>query len=99
MNFDLSEEQQLLQQTVKQLLDNECSPIRLREIFEGDTGHDPALWKGMVEMGLSGLAIAEDAEILDDEVNRDVLSVVSDYQGAMESRDVSKLKALVSDEY
>jgi alkylation response protein AidB-like acyl-CoA dehydrogenase len=59
VNFDVSEEQQLLQETIKQFLANECPPTRLREIFESDTGHDPALWKGLVEMGIAGLSIPE----------------------------------------
>ena len=59
MNFELSEEQQLLQQTVRQFLDNECPPTQLRALFEGETGFDPALWKGMVEMGLAGLHLPE----------------------------------------
>ncbi|MGH0029478.1 MAG: acyl-CoA dehydrogenase family protein [Myxococcota bacterium] len=60
MNFDTSEEQELLQETVAQFLAGECPPAHLREIFDGDTGHDPALWKGMVELGLAGLAIPEE---------------------------------------
>jgi alkylation response protein AidB-like acyl-CoA dehydrogenase len=59
VNFELSEEQQLLQQTVRQFLDKECPPTQLRAIFEGETGFDPALWKGMVEMGLAGLHLPE----------------------------------------
>ena len=59
MNFDLSEEQRLLQQTVAQFLEKECPPPVVREIFEGDTGFDPALWKGMVELGIGGLHISE----------------------------------------
>ena len=59
MNFDLSEEQRLLQQTVAQFLEKECPPSVVREIFEGDTGFDPALWKGMVELGIGGLHISE----------------------------------------
>ncbi len=59
MNFDLSEEQLMLQQTVSGFLENECPPTRLREIFDGESGHDPALWKGLVEMGVAGLAIPE----------------------------------------
>ncbi len=59
MNFDLSEEQELLQSTVRQFLDNECPAPQLRAIFEGETGHDPALWKGMAEMGLAGLTVPE----------------------------------------
>ena len=59
MNFELSEEQHLLQQTVRQFLENECGATQLRAIFEGETGFDPALWKGMVEMGLAGLHLPE----------------------------------------
>jgi alkylation response protein AidB-like acyl-CoA dehydrogenase len=59
VNFELSEEQHLLQQTVRQFLDNECPPTKLRAIFEGDTGFDPSLWKGMVEMGLGGLHLPD----------------------------------------
>jgi alkylation response protein AidB-like acyl-CoA dehydrogenase len=60
VNFDTSEEQELLQETVAQFLEGECPATRLREIFDGDTGHDPALWKGMAELGLTGLAIDEE---------------------------------------
>jgi alkylation response protein AidB-like acyl-CoA dehydrogenase len=60
VNFDITEEQQLLQDTVAQLLQNECPPTHLREIFDGGTGHDPALWKNMVEMGLAGLIVPEE---------------------------------------
>jgi alkylation response protein AidB-like acyl-CoA dehydrogenase len=59
VNFELSEEQHLLQQTVRQFLENECGATQLRAIFEGETGFDPALWKGMVEMGLAGLHLPE----------------------------------------
>jgi alkylation response protein AidB-like acyl-CoA dehydrogenase len=69
MNFDTSEEQELLQETIRQFLEGECPPPRVREIFDGE-GHDPALWKGMVELGLAGLAVPEEhggagLEILD----------------------------------
>jgi alkylation response protein AidB-like acyl-CoA dehydrogenase len=60
VDFDLTEEQRMLQATVGQLLENECPVTRLREIIDGESGHDPALWKGLVEMGLAGLAIPEE---------------------------------------
>ena len=60
MNFDLTEEQQMLQQSLGGLLENEFPMTRLREIFDGDTGHDPDLWKSLVELGIAGLAIAEE---------------------------------------
>jgi alkylation response protein AidB-like acyl-CoA dehydrogenase len=59
VNFDLSEEQELLQDTIRQFLANECPPTRLRQIFESETGFDPALWKGMVELGLAGLHVPD----------------------------------------
>ena len=78
MNFDLSEEQVMLQDAVKQYLQNECPLDRLREIFDGDTGHDPVLWKGLVEMGAAGLHIPEQyggagLEVLDLAVVAEVL--------------------------
>jgi alkylation response protein AidB-like acyl-CoA dehydrogenase len=60
VNFDTSDEQELLQDTVRQFLEGECPAPRVREIFDGDTGHDPALWKGMVELGLVGLHVPEE---------------------------------------
>ena len=40
MNFDLTEEQQMLQETVGQLLANECPVTHLRDVFDGDAlGH------------------------------------------------------------
>jgi alkylation response protein AidB-like acyl-CoA dehydrogenase len=79
VNFDLTEEQVMLQETVGQYLENECPITRLREIFDGDSGFDPVLWKGMVEMGLAGLNVPEEyggagLEILD-------LAVVSESLG------------------
>ncbi|MDG2051615.1 MAG: acyl-CoA/acyl-ACP dehydrogenase [Myxococcota bacterium] len=60
MNFDLTEEQQMLQETVGQLLANECPVTRLREVFDSDTGFDESLWKGLGELGILGLNVPED---------------------------------------
>ncbi|MCE2390226.1 MAG: acyl-CoA/acyl-ACP dehydrogenase [Proteobacteria bacterium] len=59
MNFGLSEEQELLQQTIDQFLANECPPARLHEIFDGEEALDAELWRGLMELGLGGLAISE----------------------------------------
>ncbi len=60
MHFGLTEEQQLLQETVRGFIAGECPPTRLRELFDEGKGHDPALWKGLSEMGLTGLMIPEE---------------------------------------
>jgi alkylation response protein AidB-like acyl-CoA dehydrogenase len=57
--FDLTDEQKMLQETVQQFIENECPVTRLRELFDGDEGHDPVLWKGLVELGIAGLLIPE----------------------------------------
>jgi alkylation response protein AidB-like acyl-CoA dehydrogenase len=59
MDFGLTEEQELLQETIRSFVANECPPPRLREIFDSGAGTDPALWSGIVEMGLAGLVIPE----------------------------------------
>lgn len=59
MDFGLSEEQEMLQETIRGLLQNECPTTRLRELFDAGEGHDPRLWSAMVEMGLAGLIVPE----------------------------------------
>jgi alkylation response protein AidB-like acyl-CoA dehydrogenase len=59
MEFALSDEQDLLQDTVRGFVAKECPAARLRELFDAGSGHDPHLWKGMAEMGLAGLAVPE----------------------------------------
>ncbi len=59
MDFGLSEEQELLQETLRSFIARDCPPTRLREIFDADAGHDPAHWNALVEMGVAGLVIPE----------------------------------------
>ncbi len=60
MDFGLTEEQELLQETIRGFVANECPPARLREIFDSGAGTDETLWQGITEMGLAGLAVPED---------------------------------------
>jgi alkylation response protein AidB-like acyl-CoA dehydrogenase len=60
VNFDISEEQQLLQETIQQYAENECPPTKIRELFESQDGWEPPFWKGLVEMGLGGLIVPEE---------------------------------------
>src|SRR5262245_15539403 len=59
MHFGLTQEQLLLQETVRGFVAGECPAPRLREIFDSGTGHDPALWKGLAEIGVAGLTVPE----------------------------------------
>jgi len=60
MEFGLTEEHRLLQETLRGFAAKECPTARLRELFEVGAGHDPALWRGLAEMGVTGLAIPEE---------------------------------------
>jgi len=57
MDFGLSEEQTLLQDTIRRWVDGECPSIRIRTVMEGPTGHDPDLWRGLAALGVTGLAV------------------------------------------
>ena len=60
MNFDVSAEQELLQGVIREFLEREWPPRATREVIESDTGFDPGLWKGLVELGVTGTQIEEE---------------------------------------
>jgi hypothetical protein len=59
MDFSLSEEQELLQHTVRGFVEKECPPQKVRAIFDGERQEAPALWKGLAEIGVAGLVVPE----------------------------------------
>lgn len=59
MDFGLSEEQELLQATVRQFAERECPPNELRAQFESEEDRSLALWRGLAELGVAGLAVAD----------------------------------------
>ena len=59
MNFSLSEEQELLQSTVRGFVTKECPPQTVRAVFDGKRDAVDALWNGLAEIGVAGLAVPE----------------------------------------
>jgi alkylation response protein AidB-like acyl-CoA dehydrogenase len=59
MDFSLTEEQELLQDTVRGFVARECPPQTVRAIFDGADQLVPGLWKGLRELGVTGLVIPE----------------------------------------
>ena len=59
MEFGLTEEQLLLQETLRGFVENECPPVRVRELFDLGSGQDASIWSGLSEMGMAGLLIPE----------------------------------------
>ncbi|HVN91175.1 MAG TPA: acyl-CoA dehydrogenase family protein [Candidatus Binataceae bacterium] len=60
MDFGFSEEQEMLRQSARALLEKECPSTLVRRLMEDEKGCDPALWKKMAELGWTGLVIPEE---------------------------------------
>lgn len=59
MDFDLSEERQLLQDTVKRYVERDYSFDSRRAIIASTEGYSSAVWSQFAELGLLGLGIPE----------------------------------------
>src|SRR3984885_12208862 len=59
MNFDFSDDQKQLRDQARRFLAEKCPPKAVREVLDGKTPYDKALWKGLAEMGFLGVAIPE----------------------------------------
>jgi alkylation response protein AidB-like acyl-CoA dehydrogenase len=60
MDFALTEEQDLLAQTLRRFLDEECPVTRTRDLVAERHGDDGGVWKALCEMGVGGLLIPEE---------------------------------------
>ena len=60
MNFDFSDEQKQLRDEARRFLSENSTPKHVRAILEGKDTYDRALWKGLAELGLIGVAIPEE---------------------------------------
>jgi alkylation response protein AidB-like acyl-CoA dehydrogenase len=60
LNFDFSEDQRLLQTTVRDFVADQETLQRNRNILESDAHYDPELWKSAAELGWLGAVIPEE---------------------------------------
>ena len=60
MDFELIEEQRILQKTAQDFLKKECPKELVRSLDESEDGHSPELWKKMAELGWQGLIYPEE---------------------------------------
>ncbi len=60
MNFDQTEEQQMIVESVAKFVANDSPVSRFRELRESERGWDPAVWQTMGEVGWLGVAIPEE---------------------------------------
>ena len=59
MNFEFSEEQNLLREQARGFLNDNCPPSVVRKILDGDESFDADLWKKVVDMGWTATIIPE----------------------------------------
>ena len=59
MDFDLSEEQQLLEQTLRRYLEDELPIARIRELVAEAPGRDAGTWSALAELGVAGILVPE----------------------------------------
>jgi alkylation response protein AidB-like acyl-CoA dehydrogenase len=59
VSFEVTEEQELLRATVRDLLASKAGSARVREVMLGDDGLDLDLWAELAGLGLLGLTIPE----------------------------------------
>jgi alkylation response protein AidB-like acyl-CoA dehydrogenase len=60
MDFGLTEEQELLQETLRSFVAGECPVSKLREVSDSESGYDPKIWDALVELGIGGLIIPDE---------------------------------------
>ena len=59
MNFDFSEDENLVRDQTSRLLADQCDAKVVREVLEGRAVYAKGVWQGLCEMGLAGTAIPE----------------------------------------
>jgi alkylation response protein AidB-like acyl-CoA dehydrogenase len=60
LDFGFSEEQEMLRQSARSLLERECSSAYVRRMMDDARGYSPELWRKMAELGWLGLVMSEE---------------------------------------
>ena len=62
MNFNFTEQQNMLRTMAREFLAGECPKSRIRELEKDGKGYDPGTWKHMAELGWMGLLLPAEYE-------------------------------------
>jgi alkylation response protein AidB-like acyl-CoA dehydrogenase len=60
MDFSLSSDQELIRDSARKFVENECSKEMVREMFRSEKGYAPEMWEKMADLGWMGLALPEE---------------------------------------
>lgn len=60
MDFGFNEEQEMLRQSARAMLERECPSAHVRRMMEDERGYSPELWRRMAELGWLGLVLPDE---------------------------------------
>jgi alkylation response protein AidB-like acyl-CoA dehydrogenase len=60
LDFGFSEEQEMLRQSARSLLERECPSAHVRQMMDDERGYSPELWRKMAGLGWVGLVLPEE---------------------------------------
>jgi alkylation response protein AidB-like acyl-CoA dehydrogenase len=60
LDFGFSEEQDMLRQSARGLLEKECPTAVVRRLMDDERGYDPELWRKIAGLGWTGLVLPEE---------------------------------------
>jgi acyl-CoA dehydrogenase len=60
MNFEFSDEQNMLREQAQSFLKAECPPQAVRTVLDGDAAFDQSLWQKVIDMGWTATVIPEE---------------------------------------
>ena len=60
MNFEFSEDQNLLREQARGFLQDNCPTTVVRKVLDANAGHDAGLWRKVVDMGWTATVIPEE---------------------------------------
>lgn len=60
MDFELNEDQRILQRTARDFLKEQCPKELVRNLNDSEDGHSPELWAKMAELGWMGILLPEE---------------------------------------
>ena len=55
MDFNFSQEQNILKESARRFFGKECPKSLVRELIENERGYSPELWRKMADLGWLGL--------------------------------------------
>ena len=60
MDYEFSKDQEMIRQAARDFLQQECPKDKVRHLREDEKAYDPAMWKGMIELGWMGVVLPEE---------------------------------------